>query len=113
MQRQYCLDMMKVSWVGTDGFRKSDCAIILEIDPAGGLVQTIVAIPCSSEITLDTGLGLVPGHVTSCEEDAYGYIVNFAIKDQAGTGFRNTFRLFCTQPAAANAHAVLPITGMC
>ena len=33
-QRQFCLDMMKVSWVGTDGFKKSDCAIILEIEPS-------------------------------------------------------------------------------
>jgi hypothetical protein len=86
-QRQYCLDMMKVSWVGADGLRKSDCAIILEIDPSGGLVQTTVAIPCSSEITLDTGLGLVPGHVTSCEEDAYGYIVNFAVNAKATNWF--------------------------
>ena len=83
VQRHFCLDMMKVSWVETDGFQKSDCAIILEIEPAGGLAQTTVAIPCGSEMTLDTGLGLVQGHVTSCEEDAYGYIVNFAIRDHA------------------------------
>ena|SRR5579859_1273395 len=87
MQRQFCLDMMKVSWVSSDGFKKSDCAIILEIEPAGGLVQTSVGIPCSSEITLDTGLGLVQGHVTSCEEDAYGHIVNFVIDDQASKWF--------------------------
>ena len=87
MQRQFCLDMMKVSWVGPDGFKKSDCAIILEIDPAGGLVQTTVAIPFKSEITLDTGVGLFQGHVTSCEEDAYGYIVNFAINDHARNWF--------------------------
>ena len=86
-QRQFCLDMMKVSWAGTDGFKKSDCAIILEIEPAGGLIQTTVAIPYRSEITLDTGLGLVQGHVTSCEQDAYGYIVNFAINDPASKWF--------------------------
>ena len=87
MQRQFCLDMMKMSWVGTDGVNKSDCAIILEIAPAGGLVQTTVAIPCNSEITLDTGQGLVQGHVVSCEEDAYGYIVDCAINDQARNWF--------------------------
>jgi hypothetical protein len=86
-QRQFCLDMMKVSWVGTDGVEKADCAIILEIEPSGGLVQTTVAIPCSSEITLKTGLGVVHGHVTSCEEDAYGYIVNFAVNDEGGNWF--------------------------
>lgn len=86
-QRQFCLDMMKVSWVGTDGCKKADCGIILEIEPAGGLVQITVAIPCGSEITVDTGLALVQAHVTSCEEDAYGFIVNFAIDDQASNWF--------------------------
>jgi len=86
-QRQFCLDMMKVSWVGTDGYKRTDCGIILEIEPAGGLVQTTVAIPCDSEITVDTGLALVQGRVTCCEEDAYGFIVNFAINDQAGNWF--------------------------
>lgn len=80
-QRKFCLDMMQVSWLGPDGFKKSDCGIILEIDPAGGLVQTTVGIPPRSEITLNTGLGLVHGHVTTCEEDAYGFIVNFAIEE--------------------------------
>ena len=86
-QRQFCLDMMKVTWMGTDGFKKSDCAIILEIEPAGGLVQTTAAIPLSSKIMLDTGMGLVQGHVTSCEDDAYGYIVNFAIDDCGNNWF--------------------------
>jgi hypothetical protein len=87
MPRQFCLDMMKVSWMGTDGFKKSECGIILEIEPTGGLVQTTVAIPTSLQITLDTGQGLVQGHVTSCEEDAYGYIVNFAVNDQTENWF--------------------------
>ena len=87
LQRQFCLDMLKVSWVGTDGFKKSDCAIILEIEPAGGLVQTTAAIPVSSKIALDTGLGLVQGHVTSCEDDSYGYVVNFVIDDRSGNWF--------------------------
>src|ERR1700682_3094875 len=86
-QRLFCLDMIKVGWVGTDGFKKADCAIILEIEPTGGLVQTTVAIPCSAEITVDTGLALVQGRVTSCEEDAYGFIVNFAINDHARNWF--------------------------
>ena len=86
-QRNFCLDMVKVSWLGTDGCKKSDCAIILEIEPAGGLVQTTVAIPRSSEITLKTGLGLVQGRVTTCEEDAYGFIVNFAIEDESRNWF--------------------------
>ena len=86
-QRQFCLDMIKLSWVGTDGLKKSDCAIILEIEPAGGLVQTSVAIANRSEITLDAGLGLVQGHVTSCDEDAYGYVVNFVIDDRAQNWF--------------------------
>jgi hypothetical protein len=84
LQRQFCLDMMKVSWVGMDGSKKSDCAIILEIDPVGGLIQTTVAIPQGAELTVDTKLALVSGRVMTCEEDAYGFIVNFSINDQAG-----------------------------
>ena len=86
-QRQFCLDMIKVSWVGTGGSRKSDCAIILEIEAAGGLVQTTVSIPSTSEIMLDNGLGFVQGHVTSCEEDAYGYLVNFVVDDPGKNWF--------------------------
>lgn len=86
-QRQFCLDMMKVSWVGRDGLKQSDCAIILEIEPAGGLVQITVAIPDRSELTLDTRLGSVQGHVTNCEQDAYGYIVNFVIDEQPSNWF--------------------------
>ena len=93
-QRKFCLDMMKVSWMGTHGFKESDCAIILEIEPGGGLVQTSVAIPCNSKITLDAGQGLVHGHVTSCEQDAYGYIVNFAINEQAKNWFPEYVPLF-------------------
>ena len=73
--------------MGTAGSRKSDCAIILEIEPAGGLAQTTVAIPRMSEITLDYGLGSVQGHVTSCEEDAYGYLVNFVVHNPAEKWF--------------------------
>jgi hypothetical protein len=87
MERQFCLDMIKVNWVETDGLRKSDCAIILEIESDGGLVQTTVAIPNGTEITLDAGLGSVRGQVTDCEQDAYGYIVNFAISDPVTNWF--------------------------
>jgi hypothetical protein len=86
-QRQFCLDMMKVSWAGSDGSEKSDCAIILEIEPAGGLIQTTVAIPDSSKIRLCTELGFVQAHVTGCDEDHYGYIVNFAIDEKARNWF--------------------------
>ncbi len=86
-QRQFCLDMIKVNWVEENALKKTDCGIILEIEPAGGLIQTTVAIPLSSTIMLDTGMGLVQAHVTSCEEDAYGCIVNFAIDDCGNSWF--------------------------
>jgi len=98
-QRQFCLDMLKVSWVGTDGSKKTDCGIILEIEPTGGLVQTTAAIPCSSEITLDTGLGLVQGHVTNCEEDAYGFVVNFVIDDRLKNWFPEYVPPFLHSPS--------------
>jgi len=82
-QRELCLDLMKVSWMGTHGSRQSDCAILLEIEPLGGLIQTTVPISCGSEITLKNGLGPVKGQVTSCEQDPYGYVVKFTILAQA------------------------------
>ncbi len=45
MQRPPCLDMTQVSWMGTNGFKETNCGIILEIDPAGGLVQASFPIP--------------------------------------------------------------------
>jgi len=87
VERQFCLDMIKVSWLTTDGGKKSDCAIILEIEPSGGLVQTNAPISVESGITLDTGTHLVQGHVTNCEEDAYGYVVNFMVDDRATEWF--------------------------
>jgi hypothetical protein len=80
--RQLCLDVMKVSWSGTQGLRQSDCGILLEIESSGGLLQTTVAIPGGSEMTLDNGLGLVHGKVTSCEQDDYGFNVNFIVIDR-------------------------------
>jgi hypothetical protein len=82
-QRELCLDLLKVSWLGTQGSRQSDCAILLEIEPLGGLLQTTVPISCGLEISLNNGHGLVNGQVTSCVQDDYGYVVNFAISAQA------------------------------
>ena len=81
-QRELCLDLMKVSWAGAQGSKQSDCAILLEIEPLGGLIQTTVPISCGSEITLNNGVGPVKGQVTSCEQDDYGYVVNFRILAQ-------------------------------
>jgi hypothetical protein len=78
-QRQLCLDLMKVSWVATQESRQSDCAILLEIEPDGGLLQTTVAIPYGSEITLNPGPESVQGRVTDCQQDDYGYIVSFQV----------------------------------
>src|SRR5258706_2539305 len=77
--RQFCLDLMQVSWDGPQRSGDCDCAILLEIEAAGGLLQTSVAIPCGSEMTLDTGRGSVQGRVTGCEQDDYGYVINFVI----------------------------------
>ena len=78
-QRQFCLDLIKVSWASAQQSRQSDCAILLEIEPEGGLLQTIVAIPCGSKIALDTGDAFVEGRVNGCQQDDYGYIVNFLV----------------------------------
>jgi hypothetical protein len=70
---------MRVSWVTGQESRHSDCAIVLEIEPEGGLLQTTVAIPCGSEIALTNGDASIRGEVTGCQQDDYGYIVNFLV----------------------------------
>ena len=85
--RQFCLDIIKVSWVGGNGLMQSDCAILLEIEPSGGLVQANVAIAMGSEITLGWENGSALGQVTSCEEDSFGYVVNFVVDDKASNWF--------------------------
>jgi len=74
--------MMKVSWSGSEGLPQSECGILLEIEPSGGLLQTSVAIPEGCDVTLTNPQGQVHGHVISCQQDDYGYTVDFTVVDR-------------------------------
>jgi hypothetical protein len=74
-----CLDMFQIaSSIGT-GKRFCDCAILLEVWDAGGLLQTDRAIPEDSEITIRS-IG-VQAKVVSCQQDDFGFMVEIAVCD--------------------------------
>lgn len=83
--RYLCLDVLQVNWEEPLG-ACSDCAILLEIWPTGGLLQTSKAIAEGSVIAIASGRDSVHGTVNSCKGDAYGYVVEFAL-EEASTGW--------------------------
>ena len=81
--RRLCLDMMKVTWEIPQSGKRSDCAILMEIDSHGGLLQTTQEIPSDGVVRIETSKGSFEGHVTSCEHDAYGYLVDFLLEENS------------------------------
>jgi len=74
-----CLDVFRVaSPPGTlNPFR--DCAILLEIWGFGGLLQTSVAIPEDTVISMPSvGTGIL-AKVVSCQEDDFGFMVEISV----------------------------------
>jgi hypothetical protein len=74
-----CLDLLQV--VCSPGTEKpfSDCAILLEVWNAGGLLQTNLAIPEGAVIAIGS-IG-VQGQVVSCQRDEFGFIVEIGVCD--------------------------------
>ena len=77
-ERFLCLDMVHVSWVNASGRTSSHCAILTEVWSSGGLLQTDTAIPERSILTLAAPGGSIRGHVTSCTQDSYGFLIEVA-----------------------------------
>jgi hypothetical protein len=74
-----CLDLFQIAALPGTGKSLSDCAILLEIWDAGGLLQTNIAIQEGTEITIRS-LG-IQGKVVSCQGDDFGFIVEIAVCD--------------------------------
>jgi hypothetical protein len=74
-----CLDMFQVAASPENEKPISDCAILLEVWNAGGLLQTNLPIPAGSVITIRS-IG-IQAEVVSCEHDDFGYIVEIAVCD--------------------------------
>ena len=74
-----CLDLFQVASSPGAGSQFSDCAILLEVWNAGGLLQTNVAIPKGTVITIRS-IG-IQAKVVSCEQDDFGFMIEIAVCD--------------------------------
>src|SRR5437660_6863755 len=84
-ERHLCLDMLRVNWETPAGAKThSECAILLEIWSSGGLFQTGSAIPEGSPVIIAAASGAVHAHVSRCEQDDYGFIVQIAVDSPEG-----------------------------
>lgn len=75
----HCLDMFRVTAPpgGMNSF--SDCAILLEIWAFGGLLQTNIAIPERTIISIPSvGAGIL-AKVVSCHQDDFGFMVEIEV----------------------------------
>ena|SRR5579863_3046239 len=78
-QHIHCLDLLRV--VSAPGIANPfcDCAILLEVWEVGGLLQTSVAIPLDTVISMPSvGAGL-QAKVVSCQEDDYGFLIEISV----------------------------------
>jgi hypothetical protein len=78
-ERCLCLDLLRVSWETSEPNETySECAILMEVWPSGGLLQTSVAIPEGSKLTVELDEGSRPATVSHCGQDDYGFLVEIA-----------------------------------
>jgi hypothetical protein len=76
-----CLDLFPVACSAGTGTSFCDCAILLEVWNAGGLLQTNLAIPEGATISIPTiGKGIL-AKVVSCQRDDFGFMVEIAVCD--------------------------------
>jgi hypothetical protein len=73
----HCLDLLRVtsSPGGTEAI--SDCAILLEIWPLGGLLQTNLAIPEDTDLSIPS-VGVL-AKVEHCQQDDFGFLVEISV----------------------------------
>ena len=67
-----CLDLFQVASSPGTGKPFCDCAILLEVWDAGGLLQTNIAIPDGSCITIPSIGDGIQAKVVSCQRDDFG-----------------------------------------
>ncbi|MGH9647214.1 MAG: hypothetical protein ACRD4E_10390 [Bryobacteraceae bacterium] len=76
--------MLRTSWVNASGGATSECAIVMEIWGAGAILQTEIAIPKDSILTLAAPNGPVRAKVTGCDQDDYGFLIQIAVEPSEG-----------------------------
>jgi hypothetical protein len=76
-----CLDLFQVAFSPGTGQPLCDCAILLEVWNLGGLLQTSLAIPEGTVISIPfIGNGIL-AKVISCQQDDFGFIVEISVSD--------------------------------
>jgi hypothetical protein len=85
-----CLDMLCVSWVSASGRASSECAIVMEVWGSGAILQTEIAIPKDSNLTLAAPNGPVCAKVTACSRDDYGFLIQMNV-DPSERWFPNSY----------------------
>lgn len=88
--RFLCLDMLRVTWISASGRATSECAIVMEIWGSGAVLQTEMAIPKESTLTLAAPNGPVCAKVTACDRDDYGFLIQMAV-DTSERWFPNSY----------------------
>jgi hypothetical protein len=76
-----CLDLFQVASLPGTGKSFCDCAILLEVWDAGGLLQTNIAIPEGSCVSIPSIGGGIQAKVVSCQRDDFGFMVEIAVSD--------------------------------
>jgi hypothetical protein len=75
----HCLDLLRISSPAGAANRFSDCAILLEIWGLGGLLQTNIAIPENTEISIPSIGSGIPAKVVSCQQDDFGFMIEILV----------------------------------
>jgi hypothetical protein len=80
-QHTKCLDLFQVAASPGTGKSFCDCAILLEVWNAGGLLQTSIAVPEGTVITIPSIGNGIQAKVVSCQRDDFGFMVEIAVCD--------------------------------
>jgi hypothetical protein len=75
------LDLFQVASSPGTGKPFCDCAILLEVWDVGGLLQTNLAIPEGSVISISAIGNGIRAKVVSCQRDDFGFMVEISVCD--------------------------------
>jgi hypothetical protein len=82
-EHMHCLDMLRVESASGSAHPFHECAILLEIWDSGGLLQTSMAIPEETIVSIPSVANGLSAKVVSCEQDDYGFLVKIAVSEAA------------------------------
>jgi hypothetical protein len=75
-----CLEMLRIRTAGNPP-QPCECGILLEIWPAGGVLQADNPMVKGEKFTIHLDGAEIDAEVQGYEEDIYGYYIRFAVSD--------------------------------